>query len=98
MSTPGYNPTLNRIAVSLIAVNPIAKYALTLNPVNLTWELALFGQERIDAWCNNGRGRRTLLRVIGRIAISSLVVGIATVYPGFDKVMVSLPEWDERTD
>ncbi|OZJ03327.1 hypothetical protein BZG36_04222 [Bifiguratus adelaidae] len=90
MSTPGYNPTLNRMAVSLIAVNPIAKYALTLNPVNLTWELALFGQERIDAWCNNGRGRRTFLRVIGRIAISSLVVGIATVYPGFDKVMALL--------
>ncbi|RUS31994.1 hypothetical protein BC938DRAFT_476539, partial [Jimgerdemannia flammicorona] len=85
--TPGFDPILNKLVVWLIAVNPIAKYALTLNPINLTWEIDLLSWDSLEDWCNCGRGRRTAVRVLGRCAISALVVTIATIFPGFDRVM-----------
>ncbi|KAI9361392.1 transmembrane amino acid transporter protein-domain-containing protein [Pilaira anomala] len=53
ISIPEYNQTLNRLAVWLIAVNPVAKYGLTLNPVNLKWREPLitgFGKICVSAF------------------------------------------------
>ncbi|RUP45844.1 transmembrane amino acid transporter protein-domain-containing protein [Jimgerdemannia flammicorona] len=89
VNVPGYDPLLNKLAVWLIAVNPIAKYALTLNPVSLTWERHLLKRGSLEDWCNSGRGRRTAIYILGRCTVSALVVIIAIIFPGFDRVMVS---------
>ncbi|KAG1453008.1 hypothetical protein G6F56_007674 [Rhizopus delemar] len=88
VSIPQYNQTLNRLAVWLIAMNPIAKYGLTLNPVNLSWQLWLLkGGTRLEVWCLNGRWREPMITFIGKLTLSALVVFLAFVIPGFDKVM-----------
>ncbi|KAG2184299.1 hypothetical protein INT44_009314 [Umbelopsis vinacea] len=87
-ATPGYNQALNRFAVILIALNPIAKYALTLNPVNLTWEIWLFSSDNIDHFC--GGDRRKVVKFVGKLLVSAFVVLLAYLIPGFDKVMALL--------
>ncbi|CAI2170480.1 2714_t:CDS:2 [Funneliformis geosporum] len=87
MSTEGYWRPLNHFVIWLVAINPIAKYALTLNPINLTLELSYNLNPDIEEWCNSGRGRRTALKILSRILVSSLVVFIAIHFPGFDRVM-----------
>ncbi|KAI8098773.1 transmembrane amino acid transporter protein-domain-containing protein [Halteromyces radiatus] len=85
--TPGYNKWINQGAVYLIVLIPVAKYGLMLNPVNLSWELWLQSQNRVDAWCKDHVWKRHLLSIIGRIALSAFVIYIATVFPGFDRIM-----------
>ena len=87
MSTPGYWRPLNSFIIWLVAINPIAKYALTLNPINLTLELAYYSTPRIEDWLNSGRGRRTALKTISRISVSIIVLFIAIRFPEFDKIM-----------
>lgn len=87
-STPGYNQALNRFAVILIALNPIAKYALTLNPVNLTWEIWLFSNDNFDYYF--GGDRRKIVKFVGKLLVSVLVVALAYLIPGFDKIMALL--------
>ncbi|CAM0135611.1 unnamed protein product [Umbelopsis sp. WA50703] len=87
-STPGYNQALNRLAVILIALNPIAKYALTLNPVNLTWEIWLFSNDKVDYFC--GGDKRKVIKIFGKLLVSTFVVTLAYLIPGFDKVMALL--------
>jgi hypothetical protein len=87
MSTPGYWRPLNNFITWLVAINPIAKYALTLNPINLTLELYYYSSPCIEEWFNSGRGRRTALKAFSRILVSSIVVFIAIKFPEFDKIM-----------
>jgi len=87
MATPGYNKVLNQIVVWMIAINPLAKYALTLNPINLTLEIYCSSIPAVGEWYNSGRGRRTALTIATRLLISTLVVWLAIQFPGFDKVM-----------
>ncbi|CAG8446973.1 5594_t:CDS:2 [Ambispora gerdemannii] len=87
MATPGYNRLLNQMVIWLVAINPIAKYALTLNPINLTLEIYYNTIPWIENWSHRGRGRRTALTLFTRILISTIVVIVAIQYPGFDRVM-----------
>ena len=87
MSTSGYWRPLNNFITWLVAINPVAKYALTLNPINLTLEFAYYSSPCIEDWLNSGRGRRTALKTISRVLVSTLVVFIAINFPEFDKVM-----------
>src|SRR6266542_6355725 len=87
MSTHGYWRPLNNFVIWLVAINPIAKYALTLNPINLTLELSYNSDPSIEEWCNSGRGRRTALKIFSRTLVSTLVVFIAIRLPAFDRVM-----------
>ncbi|CAG8519735.1 3093_t:CDS:2, partial [Paraglomus occultum] len=86
MATPGYNKFLNQIVVWMIAINPLAKYALTLNPINLTLEIYYSSIPAVGEWYNSGRGRRTALTIATRLLISTLVVCLAIQFPGFDKL------------
>lgn len=67
---------LTRVALWLIAINPISKFSLTLQPVFSYVEVKLL---------------RNWLHIIPwyliRIAISAFIMGIAIVFPGFDRVM-----------
>ncbi|CAO3600579.1 unnamed protein product [Absidia cylindrospora] len=87
--TPGYTKWVNQGAVYLIVFIPVAKYGLMLNPVNLSWEIWLQNQPRMEAWYKDHTWKRHLLSTIGRIALSAFVIYIATVFPGFDRIMVS---------
>lgn len=75
------------MAVWLIALNPIAKYALTLNPVNLSWELALERQPSIEAWCSKQPWRGRAISIIGKCLVSALIVLLAYYIPEFDRIM-----------
>jgi hypothetical protein len=87
MSVKGYNRILNQLLIWLVSIYPIAKYALILNPINLTFEIYYRSVPRLEEWCNNGRGRRTLLKGISRIIMSTIVLLIALQVPEFDRVM-----------
>ena|ERR1044072_1963616 len=87
MSVKGYNRVLNQLLIWLVSVYPIAKYALILNPINLTFEIYYRSISSLEEWCNNGRGRRTLLKGVSRIIMSTIVLLIAIQVPEFDRVM-----------
>src|SRR4051794_7754928 len=87
MLIPQYNGPLNKFIIWMVIFNPLAKYALTLNPINLTLEITYSSFPRIESWCNSGRGRRTGLRLFSRIMLSTIVLFIAIQFPGFDRVM-----------
>ncbi|PHZ15739.1 uncharacterized protein RHIMIDRAFT_224050 [Rhizopus microsporus ATCC 52813] len=87
VSIPEYNQTLNRLAVWLIAMNPIAKYGLTVNPVNISWQLWLLKGTHLEEWCIKGRWREPMIMFIGKITVSAFIVVLAYVIPGFDKIM-----------
>jgi vesicular inhibitory amino acid transporter len=87
VTIPEYNQVLNRLAVWLIAINPIAKYGLTLNPVNLTWQLWLYRTPKMEQWCLDHAWVEPLVSVIGKMIVSAGIVYLAYVIPGFDKIM-----------
>ncbi|KAK4512941.1 uncharacterized protein ATC70_003652 [Mucor velutinosus] len=89
-ATPGYSKWVNRLAIWLIVLTPIAKYGLMMNPVCLTYELWTTGYAHVEAWCKFHRWRRQFITGSGKVIVSLLVILIATVFPGFDRVMVSV--------
>ncbi|KAI8370468.1 transmembrane amino acid transporter protein-domain-containing protein [Radiomyces spectabilis] len=90
VAVPEYNQTLNRLAVWLIAMNPIAKYGLTLNPVNLSWQILVFRSSPIEGWCARSSWREPFLTFVGKVIVSMFIVSLAYIIPGFDKIMALL--------
>ncbi|CAO3597696.1 unnamed protein product [Absidia cylindrospora] len=86
-NTSGYNKSINEGAIYLIVLIPVAKYGLMLNPVNLSWELWLRNQPRMETWFTDHSWKKYSLSIIGRILVSAFVIYIATVFPGFDRIM-----------
>ncbi|OZJ05932.1 hypothetical protein BZG36_01225 [Bifiguratus adelaidae] len=86
MTTPGYSPILNQLAVWLIVVNPLTKYALTLNPINVTVEIWLFRHAFFKNNLTSASARRSI-QCVSRVLVSAGIVGIAVLVPGFDRVM-----------
>ena len=78
---------LNRLAVWLIALNPIAKYGLTLNPVVLSWQIGLAGNTTIDDWLNRASWRKPFVKSVGVILTSAFIVVLAILLPNFDQIM-----------
>ncbi|CAO3636911.1 unnamed protein product [Cunninghamella echinulata] len=87
MMVKGYNPIINHAAVWLISMNPICKYGLTMNPLNLTWQLWLFRKPTIQSWCEQHEWLESIVTVIGKLLISAFIIYIAYMIPGFDKIM-----------
>ncbi|KAI7868218.1 transmembrane amino acid transporter protein-domain-containing protein [Mucor mucedo] len=86
-ATPGYSKWINRLAIWLIVLTPLAKYGLMMNPVSVTWELWITSYANVELWCKYHGWRRSFLGAVGRILASTVVVLVATVFPGFDRVM-----------
>ncbi|KAJ8655868.1 hypothetical protein O0I10_008532 [Lichtheimia ornata] len=86
-ATPGYYPIVTNIGIGLMILTPLAKYGLMLNPVNLTWELWLLNKPVVDAWCKFHTWRKHVITATARILTSAIIVYIATVFPGFDRVV-----------
>ncbi|KAI9323413.1 transmembrane amino acid transporter protein-domain-containing protein [Dichotomocladium elegans] len=86
-STAGYSKIVTRIGVSLIILTPLAKYGLMLNPVNLTWELWLLNKPSVEAWCKFHTWRKHFVTGTIRVITSLLIIIVATLFPGFDRVV-----------
>ncbi|KAG2200812.1 hypothetical protein INT47_001343 [Mucor saturninus] len=87
VTIPQYNQVLNRLAVWLIAMNPIAKYGLTLNPVVLSWQLGLQNNQAVEHWFSRGSWRKPVVKTLGVILTSAFIVVLAYLLPNFDKIM-----------
>ena len=87
MVTDDYWHPLNHFVIWLVAINPIAKYALALNPINLTLELSYYSSPCIEDWLNSDRGRCIALKLVLRIFVTSLVIFIAINFPQYDRMM-----------
>lgn len=59
-----------------------------MNPVSVTWELWITSYANVELWCKYHGWRRSFLAALGRILASAIVILVATVFPGFDRVMV----------
>ncbi|KAJ3131234.1 hypothetical protein HDU90_008650 [Geranomyces variabilis] len=69
---PSYNPVLTQITLYLVALNPVAKYALCLRPVHAVLE--------------RGADQRWQ-HILIRTALTGAVLLMALAFPSFDKVM-----------
>ncbi|KAI9259221.1 transmembrane amino acid transporter protein-domain-containing protein [Helicostylum pulchrum] len=84
---PEYNQMINRLAVWLIALNPIAKYGLTLNPVVLSWQIGLSNNQTIENWFSRSSYRKPMVMTLGVIFTSAFIVLLAYLVPNFDQLM-----------
>ncbi|KAI8138353.1 transmembrane amino acid transporter protein-domain-containing protein [Fennellomyces sp. T-0311] len=84
-STPGYNKAVTQFGVGLIVLTPLAKYGLMLNPVSLSLELSLLS--RFEEWIKFQPWRKHIITSSIRIIVSLVIVYVATVFPGFDRVV-----------
>ncbi|KAI9301625.1 transmembrane amino acid transporter protein-domain-containing protein [Cunninghamella echinulata] len=89
-STPGYTKWINQGALYLIVLLPVAKYGLMLNPITLTWEIWLKSQAVIDLWCKDHAWRQFGFFFLGRLFLSAFVIYVASVFPGFDRIVAFL--------
>ncbi|KAK4514942.1 uncharacterized protein ATC70_002549 [Mucor velutinosus] len=81
-----YSQVLNRFAIWLLVLTPIAKYGLMMQPLNMSWELVLLNNPRFESWLSVN-WRKNALTIVGRSLVTAVLVYIALVFPGFDKVM-----------
>lgn len=87
VTIPEYNRVLNLAVLWLLALNPVSKYGLSLNPVNMTFQLALLRHPKIDAWYKENPRYGRMLLGIGTLILSATIVLMAYLVPGFDNVM-----------
>ncbi|CEP12079.1 hypothetical protein [Parasitella parasitica] len=81
-----YSQFLNRFAIWLLVLTPIAKYGLMMQPLNMSWEIALFSSPKFES-CLSDSYRKNAITIVGRSLVTAVLVYIALVFPGFDKVM-----------
>ena len=89
--TPGYYRILNSVALWLVVITPIAKFALIMKPLHIAWELWISARSKVETWLHNGSSyiwKQRFLRIVSRILVTAIAVYIAIVFPGFDRVMV----------
>lgn len=60
-----------------------------LNPITISWEIYLKSQSFIDSWYKDHVWRQFGLFAFGRIFLSAFVIYVASVFPGFDRIVVS---------
>ena len=76
-----FNPTLTKITVGLVALNPLTKYPLNVNPVNYTLQRVIapfMGSSPISS------------RILACLLSSIIVLFISIYFPGFHHVMALL--------
>ncbi|CDS03033.1 hypothetical protein LRAMOSA00435 [Lichtheimia ramosa] len=84
--TAGYSKILNSIALWLVVITPIAKFALMIHPLHVAVELWVGSRVWLQQWMDMD-WKHTLFQGISRIVVTIIAVYIAIVFPGFDRVM-----------
>ncbi|KAI9322401.1 transmembrane amino acid transporter protein-domain-containing protein [Dichotomocladium elegans] len=84
--TQGFAKALNSIALWLVVITPIAKFALMIHPLHVAWELYVEGQPVVERWMDQA-WKQNAFQLTSRIILTAIAVYIAIVFPGFDRVM-----------
>ncbi|KAH9968916.1 transmembrane amino acid transporter protein-domain-containing protein [Russula dissimulans] len=100
LQVPGYNPVLNKLALWMLVVTPLTKFALATRPINFALE-AMYG---LDTHTQGGRfendqksrarkfnrSLKRLLLVCERISLACLAVTVSILIPDFGSIMAIL--------
>ncbi|KAI6132709.1 transmembrane amino acid transporter protein-domain-containing protein [Pisolithus croceorrhizus] len=100
LETPGYNPTLNKLAMWLLVVTPLSKFALSTRPLNIILE-GIFGLDPSSGLVERGNGKsispttrirpsRKLFIAIERILVPIMSVTVSILVPQFSTLMAFL--------
>ncbi|CAJ0839144.1 3959_t:CDS:2 [Entrophospora sp. SA101] len=89
MLTKGYNDFFNSLVIWFIVINPLSKYPLTITPINLNIELFIFKISFINRWFKHGITKKILI-ILCRTSLSLLILGIAIIFPKFERAMVAI--------
>jgi len=102
LQVPGYNPTLNRLALWILVLTPLTKFPLTMRPLNIALE-SLLGLDcyttddsEIDRKlsaalaCKFNRSLKRILIACERVALACLAVAISILVPNFGSIMAVL--------
>ncbi|KAI8336936.1 transmembrane amino acid transporter protein-domain-containing protein [Chlamydoabsidia padenii] len=84
--TEGFNRLLNRAVLWLVFMTPIAKYGVMMNPLQMAWEHWLLSKPLVENWRNTQVGKHTI-SFVSRTFLHAVIVYIAIIFPGFDRVM-----------
>ena len=89
--TDGYYKIFNYVALWLVVITPIAKFALIMNPLNVACELWIQARPCIESWLLStsavNNWKQNVFTAIVRLSITAALVYIALIFPGFDRVM-----------
>ncbi|KAK7058807.1 hypothetical protein VNI00_001431 [Paramarasmius palmivorus] len=98
LRTPGFNPVLNKIALWMLVVSPLSKFALTTQPLNAALEV-LVGIESgvttpedmaMKMAASMQWTKRDILSHFQRILVTLAAVGVSVAVPEFDAMMAFL--------
>lgn len=87
LKTPGYNTFLNKIALWMLVISPLTKFALTTHPLNTTLDI-LFSNDPESTKKSVLLAR--ILRVGQRLLVTLLSVVVSIVVPEFSSMMAFL--------
>ncbi|KAH7924856.1 hypothetical protein BV22DRAFT_1012389 [Leucogyrophana mollusca] len=101
LATPGYNPLLNKIALWMLVISPLTKFALSTRPLNVILELMLGLEARSPAAEQGKMGvkdvaltrQQTLKRgliAVERAVLPLLSVAVSILVPEFSSLMAFL--------
>ncbi|KAH7915370.1 transmembrane amino acid transporter protein-domain-containing protein [Hygrophoropsis aurantiaca] len=99
LATPGYNPLLNKIAMWMLVISPLTKFALSTRPLNVILELALGLEARIpengsmltkDVATTRNRVFKHGLIAVERIILLLLCIAVSILVPEFSSLMAFL--------
>ncbi|KAJ7169584.1 transmembrane amino acid transporter protein-domain-containing protein [Mycena filopes] len=100
LRTPGYNKSLNHLALWMLVLSPLSKFALTTQPLTATLEI-LLGIEQPRCSSNDEMKKMSsalasrenvkfALRIVQRICITLLSVMMSVLVPGFSEILAFL--------
>ncbi|RDB29207.1 Vacuolar amino acid transporter 1 [Hypsizygus marmoreus] len=104
LTTPGYNPVLNKIALWMLVISPLSKFALTTQPLNATIEI-LIGVDipiptpedmvsKSNGLTISPRGSHVPLKrffaIFQRVTVTVLSVLVSIMVPDFSSLMAFL--------
>ncbi|KAJ3224345.1 hypothetical protein HK099_008589 [Clydaea vesicula] len=86
LSSPdlNYNEVLTKLTIWLIAINPATKYALTINPITINFEILLYKKNKYFEQYSS------FVRMAFSTIITCLVLIISIIVPGFHQMMAFL--------
>ncbi|KAJ6627226.1 transmembrane amino acid transporter protein-domain-containing protein [Mycena sp. CBHHK59/15] len=100
LKTAGYNKPLNQLALWMLVLSPLSKFALTTQPITATLEILLHIEEPLPS-SNEATGKvstaldsrgnmKRSLRIFQRIFITWLSVMVSILVPGFSEILAFL--------
>ncbi|KAJ7786003.1 transmembrane amino acid transporter protein-domain-containing protein [Mycena metata] len=97
LRTPGYNKALNRLALWMLVLSPLSKFALTTRPLLTTLEILLGielprrsskdDMKKLSSALASRENVKKALRILQRICLTLLSVMMSILVPGFSEIL-----------